>query len=77
MVWNGANYPQEAITDPPDCGHEGVKFHIHDDEGVESISCLDCIAEELETLKQGFMVQLEIQRLTDDEPEYVPHQRED
>jgi len=68
MVWVGANYPQEFEASLSECAHQGVKYHIRDDEGIESISCVDCIADELETeLKQGVIWRWEIQRLTDDE----------
>lgn len=68
MVWAGANYPQEYDTTPDECAHKGVKYHIRDDEGIESISCVDCIADELETeLKQGVVWRWTIERLTDHE----------
>jgi hypothetical protein len=68
MVWAGANYPQEHDTAPSECGHSEPKFYIRDDEGIESISCSGCIADELETmLKQGVVWRWEIQRLTDDD----------
>lgn len=68
MVWAGANYPQEEDTTPPECSHSDPKFHVRDEEGIESISCSGCIADELETmLKQGVVWRWEIQRLTDDE----------
>ncbi len=74
MVWNGANYPQEHESAHPSatCGHEGAMYHVRDDEGVESVSCVDCIASEMETLRQGVAVRWEIERLTDDEHEPEP-----
>lgn len=72
MVWAGDNYPQEHESTPIDCKHEGVKYHVRDDEGIESVSCVDCITDELETLRQGVIWRWEIQRLTDDEYEPEP-----
>lgn len=73
MVWAGDNYPQEHEATPSTCGHDGPMFHVRDEEGVESVSCASCIADELETqLKQGVIWRWEIERLTDDEPEPEP-----
>ena len=66
MVWNGDNYPQEHETTPPTCGHEGVMYYVRDDDELDSISCVDCIASEIETLRQGVVVRWMIQRVTDD-----------
>lgn len=68
MVWAGDNYPQEHECSPPPttCGHEGVMYHVSDEDGVESVSCVDCIASEIETLRQGSPVRWMIERLTDD-----------
>jgi hypothetical protein len=75
MVWAGANYPQEYDSTPPsDCGHEGVKYAIRSDDEAESISCADCIADELATLKQGVPVDWRIERLTDDDVTITDHE---
>lgn len=76
MAWASGNDPQEHNVTPYTCRHEGATYRIRDDEVVESISCVECIAMELETLKQGARAHWEIERLADEEPEYVSYHEE-
>ena len=51
-----------------DCTHLGPKFRVRDLDhiGAETISCADCIADELATLSVGTVVHWEFERLDED-----------
>jgi hypothetical protein len=50
-----------------DCDCLGPKFRVRDLDhiGAEATSCLDCIADELETLSVGMVVHWEFERVTE------------